>query len=62
MSTLEMWRWGRRVGAKRLGECVKDDIEELGLHSEWAVFRDMWRDFISGQPLTLAERGRNRHF
>ena len=21
-------------------------IKVLGLHSEWAVFRDMWRDFI----------------
>ena len=22
-------------------ECVKDDMKELGLHPEWAVFRDM---------------------
>ena len=21
--------------------CVKDDMEKLGLHSEWVVFRDM---------------------
>ena len=27
-------------------ECVKDDMKMLGLHSEWVVFRDMWRDFI----------------
>ena len=27
-------------------ECVNDDIKVLGVHSEWAVFRDMWRDFI----------------
>ena len=29
-------------------ECVKDDMKVLGLHAEWAVFRDMGRDFISG--------------
>ena len=27
-------------------ECVDDDMEVLGLHPEWAVFRDVWRDFI----------------
>ena len=26
-------------------ECV-DDMEVLGLHPEWAVFRDVWRDLI----------------
>ena len=30
-------------------ECVKDDMKVLGLHPEWAVFRDMWRGFISGR-------------
>ena len=30
-------------------ECVKDDIDELGLHSEWVVFRDKWRGLISGK-------------
>ena len=40
-------------------ECVKDDMDELGLHSEWVVFRDKWRGLISGKRLTLAERGRN---
>ena len=31
-----------RVGAGRLGrECVKDDLDELSLHSEWVVFRDV---------------------
>ena len=30
-------------------ECVRDDMEELGLHPEWVVFRDMWRDLISGK-------------
>ena len=28
---------------------MKDDMDELGLHSEWVVFRDMWRDLISGK-------------
>ena len=27
-------------------ECVKDDMKLLGLQPEWAIFRDMWRDFI----------------
>ena len=27
-------------------ECVDDDMKVLGLHPEWAVFRDVWRDFI----------------
>ena len=42
----------RGRGRKTWRECVKDDMEELGLHSEWAVYRDMWRGFIifiSGQ-------------
>ena len=34
-------------GWKTWRECVKDDMDELGLHSEWVVFRDMWRDLIS---------------
>ena len=24
----------------------------LGLHSEWAIFKDMWRDLIWGKRLT----------
>ena len=24
-------------------------MEELGLHPEWVVFRDLWRDLISGK-------------
>ena len=36
-----------RGGIGRLGEnCVKDNMEVLGLRPEWAVFRDVWRDFI----------------
>ena len=36
-------------GRKTWRECVKDDMEELGLYPEWVVFRDMWRDLISGK-------------
>ena len=36
-------------GRKTWRECVKDDMDELGLHSEWVVFRDMWRGLISGK-------------
>ena len=35
-------------GRKTWYECVKKDMRELGLHAEWAVFRDVWRGFISG--------------
>ena len=37
------------VDMKTWGECVKDDMKLLGLKSEWAIFRDIWRDFILGQ-------------
>ena len=31
-------------GVGRLGfQFVRDDMKLLGLHSEWAFFRDMWR-------------------
>ena len=33
-------------GRKTWSECMKDDMEVLGLHPEWVVLRDMWRDFI----------------
>ena len=36
-------------GKKTWRECVKDDMDELGLHPEWAVFTDMWRSLISGK-------------
>ena len=48
-------------GRKTWRECVKDDMDELGLHSEWVVW-------ICGETsyreirLTLAERGRNGRF
>ena len=35
-------------GRKTWRECVKEDTEELGLHLEWAVFRDVWTGLISG--------------
>ena len=34
----------------------------LGLLSEWAMFRDTWRDLIWGKLLTLAYRGRKGRF
>ena len=39
---------------KRWEQCVRDDVKLLGLHSEWAIFRDMWRDMIWGKHETLA--------
>ena len=35
-------------------KCVDDDMRVLGLHPEWAVFKDVWRDFILGKRQTLA--------
>ena len=29
-------------GMKTWRECVKDDMKVLGLHAEWAVFRELW--------------------
>ena len=34
----------RDRGRKTLRECVNDDMKLLGL--QWAIFRDIWRDFI----------------
>ena len=45
---------GRGRSKKAWEQCVRDDMKLLGLHSEWAVFRDMWRDLIWGKRLTLA--------
>ena len=41
---------------------MNDDKKLLALQPEWAIFKDMWRDFISGKRLTLAKHGKNRHF
>ena len=38
-------------GRKTWRECVKDDMDELGLHPEWAVFRDMWRGLVLGKNI-----------
>ena len=45
---------GRGRSRKTWDQCVRDDMKLLGLHPEWAVFRDMWRDLIWGKRLTLA--------
>ena len=48
-------------GRKTWRECVKDDMDELGLHSEWGVWicgEASYREKL----LTLAERGRNGRF
>ena len=53
-----------RVGARRLGENVLRMIwimDQLGLHSEWVVFRDMWRGLIS-KKTSDSESGRNGRF
>ena len=44
-------------GRKIWRECVKDDMDELGLHSEWVVFRDMWRSLI----LSRKPSNKSRH-
>ena len=54
----EGWWWrGRGVGTgggKTWEQCVRDDMKLLGLHSDRAIFKDMWRDLIRGKRLTLA--------
>ena len=45
---------GRGRSRRTWEQCVRDDMKLLGLHHEWAVFRDMWRDLIWGKRLTLA--------
>ena len=45
---------GRSRSRKTWEQCVRDDMKLLGLHSEWAIFLDMWRDLIWGKRLTLA--------
>ena len=49
-----LWWMGRDGNRKTWEQCVKDDMKLLGLHSEWAIYRDMWRDLIWGKRLTLA--------
>ena len=45
---------GRGRSCKTWEQYVRDDMKLLGLHSEWAIFRDMWRGLIWGKHLTLA--------
>ena len=40
---------GRGRSRKTWEQYVRDDMKLLGLHSEWAIFRDMWRDSDLGQ-------------
>ena len=40
---------GAGRGRKTWRECVKDDMDELGLDPEWVRFKDMWRGLISGK-------------
>ena len=49
-------------GRKTWRECVKDDMDELGLHSEWVVFRICGEASFWEKRLTLAERERNGRF
>ena len=49
-------------GRKTWRECVKDDMDELGLHPVWTVFKNMWRSSEASyleKRLTLAGRGKN---
>ena len=53
----EGWWWrgeGQGRSRKMWEQCVRDDMKLLGLHSEWAIFKDMWRDLNWGKRLTLA--------
>ena len=56
----------RGRGRKTWEQCVKDDMKLLGLHPEWTIFRDMWRDLIWGKRLTfvsdLQENAQNSLF
>ena len=52
----------RGMGRKTWGECVIDDIKLNSLQLVWAIFRDMWKDFILGKCITLVKHGRNGRF
>ena len=41
-------------GRKAWEQCVKDDMELLGLHSIGLSLGNVWRDLIWGKRLTLA--------
>jgi hypothetical protein len=45
---------GRGRGKKTWGECVRVDMDQLGLRSDWAQDRDRWRNLIWGNRPTRA--------
>ena len=49
-------------GRKTWFECVQKDMNVLGLHAEWAVFRDMYRGFISEGKSDPSRAWRNGRF
>ena len=53
---------GRGRSKKTWEQCVRDDMKLLGLHLEWAVFRDMWRDLIWGKRLNPSLAWKNGRF
>ena len=54
-----MWWWQGCRGRKIWRECVKDDMDKQGLHSEWVICGEAsYRE----KRLTLAEFGRNGRF
>ena len=50
------------VGAGKHRECVKDDMKEQGIKSEWVVFTV--QGYVENPHIgkNLAERGRNERF
>ena len=44
---------GRGRSRKTWEQCVKDDMKLLGLHPEWAVFRDILEGLDLGQTSSL---------
>ena len=53
---------GRGRSRKTWEQCVRDDMKLLGLHPEWAVFRDMWRDLIWGKTSNPSLAWKNGRF
>ena len=53
---------GRGRSRKTWEQCVRDDMKLLGLHPEWAVFRDMWRGLDLGQTSNPSLAWKNGRF
>ena len=52
---------GRGRSRKMWEQCVRDAMRLLGLHPEWAIFKDMWRGLDLGQtsnPSLAWKKGR----